>query len=556
MAVSHPEDRYGNGRIRPSIKALSFFGISTNDVSKTVEAGVGWRQPPPPLPLPLHRASSASFRDVRDRKAIGLKNYGLSKSTYAKRQLLSSIHSRRSASGPNRPSTDGSVFSLPDKPVEELEEEARRKVLANPFLLLVLANLADLKVMGYFLVTWKTILSCALTVGLTCYWYFTYLDDLSWSGGNLDFILVAFAVVSPISVALGMAFTRRERALIAIADFRSFSYHLYLAHCTWDWPDNGGRAGAKDVIWVEHCDAVLEQLIGLGDELSRFLSLPTATKSLHRMTKQGRKDAARIMEVSYHLMESMCTQRMTRLLFLSERLKALGLPSGEASRLRQYERFLTNTLEQLRMVKMYRSPQALRSFARVFTLILPPFYAPAYAQVARTTHSLGLGIAFGIITALGLSALFEGLEIIEDPFTAYLALDGIDSQEDLEVLHFAQLISTRKMVFPQATNYPAARRSALTMYPKRNQHTKFGKTHERVSRCVPSHVQVHSRAPPSQTHPISNCSNSVMSVCDDLSADPIDLELGSICSDDTSDGLETVVTSLDRVPSAGERDKH
>ena len=81
------------------------------------------------------------------------------------------------------------------------------------------------------------------------------------------------------------------------------------------------------------------------------------------------------------------------------------------------------------MVKMYRSPQALRSFARIFTLLLPPFYAPTFAQVAMDVNSLGVGVSFGIITALGLTALFESLQVLEDPFTAFLALDGIDVRE-------------------------------------------------------------------------------------------------------------------------------
>ena len=76
------------------------------------------------------------------------------------------------------------------------------------------------------------------------------------------------------------------------------------------------------------------------------------------------------------------------------------------------------------MVKMYRTPQAFRSFARIFTLVLPPFYAPTFAQVAIELNSLGMGITFGIITALGLTMLFESLQILEDPFTAFLALDG------------------------------------------------------------------------------------------------------------------------------------
>lgn len=92
----------------------------------------------------------------------------------------------------------------------------------------------------------------------------------------MDFILLAFAVTSPIAAAIGMAYQRRERALIAISDFRSFSYHLFCAHAFWDWTP-GGRA-ATDVNWLEHCDAVMAQLIGIGDELARFLSLPTTSR--------------------------------------------------------------------------------------------------------------------------------------------------------------------------------------------------------------------------------------------------------------------------------------
>jgi hypothetical protein len=313
----------------------------------------------------------------------------------------------------------------------------------------------------------ETLLSCTITVGLTIYWYYAYKGDSNWKGGGLDFVLLAFALTAPITAALTMAFARRERALIVTADFRSFSYHLYLAHSLWDWEDGkGGRAGAVDVDWLEHCDAVLAQLIGIGDELSRFLSLPTTSRSRHRHTRHGRKEAARTIEVAYHLLESMATQRLTRLIMYSERIKKIGLPSGEVSRVRQYERFLSSAIEQLRMVKMYRTPQAFRSFARIFTLVLPPFYAPKYAQVARDVNSLGVGIAFGIITALGLTALFESQQILEDPFTAFLALDGIDVREEFEVLHFAQLINTRKIVFPDAPAYPPGRRAALTSRSK------------------------------------------------------------------------------------------
>ena len=303
---------------------------------------------------------------------------------------------------------------------------------------------------------------------MTLYWYLEKKDDPSWQGGGLDFILLGFAVITPISAAIGMAFARRERALVAIANVRSFSYHIYLAHCVWDW-QNGADGGRSERIegntdkacWLEHCDGVLAQLIGVGDELLRFLTLPSASRGRHRMTKSGRKEASRTMKVSYQLLESMTTQRLTRLTLYCEKLKMYGLSVGEVSRIRQYERFLSDSIEQLRMVKMYRTPQALRAFGRLFTMVLPPFYSPAFAQVAIDLDSLTMGVLFGIVTALGLTALFESLQVLEDSFVGYVSLDGIDVREEFGVLSFAQLLRTRTLLFPNAKPFPPGRQPAI-----------------------------------------------------------------------------------------------
>ena len=105
---------------------------------------------------------------------------------------------------------------------------------------------------------------------------------------------------------------------------------------------------------------------------------------------------------------------------------------------------------------------AFRSFARIFTFFLPPFYSPSFAQVGIDLQSLGMGISFGIITALGLTALFESLQVLEDPFVGFLALDGIDVKEEFQVLLWTSLVSKRAEIFPEAPPYPVKRRRALT----------------------------------------------------------------------------------------------
>ncbi len=142
---------------------------------------------------------------------------------------------------------------------------------------------------------------------------------------------------------------------------------------------------------------------------------------------------------------------------LGEFIKNAGLPSGEVSRIRQYERFLGEAIENLRMIKSYRTPQTLRSFARLFTTLLPPFFAPTFAELAINVGSLAIGITFALITALCLNALLEGVEILEDPFVAFVTLDGIDVREEFKVLHWQQLVNARNYIFQKANPYGQAR---------------------------------------------------------------------------------------------------
>ena len=191
----------------------------------------------------------------------------------------------------------------------------------------------------------------------------------------------------------------------------------------------------------------------VGDELCRFLTLPTTSRSRHRMTKSGRREAARTAEVAYMLYDSLYTHRMTTLAILSEKVKLAGLGASEASRIRQYERWIGDAIENLRMIKSYRTPQTLRSFTRIFATLLPPFFAPTFAQLGFTTGSLGYGITFAVITSLCLNALVEGIDILEDPFVGFVTLDGIDVREEFQVLHYQQLVTARNNLYKDEKKY-------------------------------------------------------------------------------------------------------
>ena len=106
--------------------------------------------------------------------------------------------------------------------------------------------------------------------------------------------------------------------------------------------------------------------------------------------------------------------------------------------------------ESIRIIKKYRTPQALRSFARLFSVFLPPFYAPYYAQMAKDLHSLGAAIAFAVLTSIALTSLFESISQIEDPFVGITPLDGINIVHDLQIEFRQKLLDWRKHFYPNA----------------------------------------------------------------------------------------------------------
>jgi hypothetical protein len=109
-----------------------------------------------------------------------------------------------------------------------------------------------------------------------------------------------------------------------------------------------------------------------------------------------------------------------------------------------------NRAELLVVLKRYRTPQALRSFARIFTVLLPPFYAPFYGQMAKDLNSLGMGIAFSVLTSIALTSLFESITQMEDPFVGITSLDGINVADELQGVFTEQLMDARRHHFPDA----------------------------------------------------------------------------------------------------------
>lgn len=80
-------------------------------------------------------------------------------------------------------------------------------------------------VFATMLITLESIVGCCLTVGATLIAYYCVPDQtLEWNG-QLPSFLLSLAVITPLSQSISMGFQRREKALSALASYRSAVYN-------------------------------------------------------------------------------------------------------------------------------------------------------------------------------------------------------------------------------------------------------------------------------------------------------------------------------------------
>lgn len=273
------------------------------------------------------------------------------------------------------------------------------------------------------------------------YMWYTYGQEQPLAS-KLDFSILSFAVVFPLTFLVQQSFARREQALVALADFRALTKNVVQAMLTWNFPASDksytGRLGlpdnfsrqvrddGKELLFLIH-----EMLIGPTVGKARFFLFPKNKKKRNSVLQHQERVAQRINEVFEHLYMHV------------ESMKATGLPANEASRINQYHWFLTQRFEYLRNFKYYRTPQATRSFGRVYLFALPWFFGPYFAWVAglqldgaleapvSTETNIAWALCLAGFTFLVLMGLINTGRLVEDPFVENAGYDTVHLKHDI-----------------------------------------------------------------------------------------------------------------------------
>lgn len=244
---------------------------------------------------------------------------------------------------------------------------------------------------------------------------------------KIDFSFLAFAVVFPLTFLISSTFARREQALAFLADFKSSLLSTALFTLAVDWPAQDSTYNGR-LSLPKHFNAqVVKDCCELVKLVYEYLSMPQVAHGRNHVFWNKQKATKRI-----HALQNGIVQDINDYLYdfnmHTEEMKRHGFPSGEASRLHQYHSYMQQRFEHLRQFKYYRTPQATRSFGRVYILVLPWFTGPYWAWMAEGTFYWFaiISSAFTFLVLLGLLNAQQGLE---DPFVAdYQSLmPGIDT---------------------------------------------------------------------------------------------------------------------------------
>ncbi|RHY21144.1 hypothetical protein DYB25_006118 [Aphanomyces astaci] len=216
--------------------------------------------------------------------------------------------------------------------------------------------------------------------------------------------------------------------------------NVLMANAIWDW---GKHDRAK--LPPDHAVRTKAILVGILSDLGRVLMLPTFTRGRHRFTTSGMHEAKEFMH-AFHYLCRRITFSTTLLHRQVEVMKDAGLPANEASRINQYHWYIQARIDKLCHIKLYRTPQATRSFTRLCILALPLLYGPYYVYIATAgTTNFAFALTLSMATSLIMIGIFNVEKALEDPFTE----EGLDGVKVERAMH--RILDALDVVVPPST---------------------------------------------------------------------------------------------------------
>jgi hypothetical protein len=310
---------------------------------------------------------------------------------------------------------------------------------------------------------------CNSTAVTAFYLYYVDPETNTYLASRLDFSILSFSVVFPLTSLLQQAFTRREQSLMALGDLKALIIHIAMASLTWDFVDQYSKKyDGRSQVDEDFDERVLKATTGFLRLVYEFMSMPMVSRARHYVIPDQLRERAFV-----HKMQDKLLQQISRVMLdlyeNVEELKWWGLPGNEAARINQYHWLLQQRFEILRNIKYYRTPQVTRSFGRFYIFALPWMFGPYFAyvgsrQIGDDQTNVGFAFALSGFTFLVLMGLINGGRRMEDPFAEEMGFDNVHLKHDLaactQIIVYQYRLAEQKRKSRERAPYTPKRASA------------------------------------------------------------------------------------------------
>ena len=201
---------------------------------------------------------------------------------------------------------------------------------------------------------------------------------------NFPLTLVGIAVVFPIVFSISGAYKRREDALKLYGTIKAHGRALYFASRDWV-PD-------EDDKYQEKLKELLKEfLVGLRDFF------------------QAENESDRDVKEKY------IYKTFTKLSLFIKQYRERGLAGGEVSRSNQFLSKMIDAFESIKHIYQYRTPITLRSYSKIFVVLVPIVYGPYFAHISEDI-TLWLAMIMPVLFSIVLVSLDNIQDHLANPF--------------------------------------------------------------------------------------------------------------------------------------------
>ncbi|WIA29367.1 hypothetical protein OEZ86_011872 [Tetradesmus obliquus] len=265
----------------------------------------------------------------------------------------------------------------------------------------------------------------------------------------MDLTLVSTGITFPLIFNIQQAFTRREKALTLIANLKASAVSLYFMHRDWAQDENfPASLGNDHSAAALHCKMLLMDLLRdvrkylvahspyesyaeqrLTAKHNPYVNMLLADMSLSGASQLSFEAAVERYQKTDPATAALhrCYRGFSRLSVLNERL---GLRSGYTkggeggmSRTNQYLRYMIANLEELRMIREYRTPIMMRYangvLIHIFSMVLAPYFVhfcDSWQSLGYSRNSCPAGYNAAIVFTVICMLLYNVQQDIEQPF--------------------------------------------------------------------------------------------------------------------------------------------